>query len=128
MSGRAGAPRWVLAALLAATAAVHVVVALRQWPSVTGVLGLVLAAAAIVVALLVPMGRRQADLVAAIVVGAVGVAAFLVPSLVNLAGGDSPTTVLDGWSVGGFLLDTVVVRTAGLTLRREAHTGAQPPS
>lgn len=126
MSGRAGAPRWVLAALLAATAAVQVVVALRQWPSVTAVLGLVLAAAAIVVALLVPMGRRQADLVAAIVVGAVGVAAFLVPALVDLAGGDSPTTVLDAWSVGGFLLDTVVVRTAGLTLRREAHTGAPP--
>jgi hypothetical protein len=113
-------PRRVLAVLLAASAVLHVLNAVRGWPSVTAVIFAVLALAVIVVAFVVPVRTKQSDLLAAIVVGALGVLAFLVPTVVELGSGTAPGTVLDLRSVGGFLLDTVVVRLAAITLRREA--------
>ncbi|TCK22364.1 hypothetical protein [Pseudonocardia endophytica] len=113
-------PRRVLAVLLVASAVLHVLNAVRGWPSVTAVILAVLALAAIVVAFVVPVRTKQADLLAAIVVGALGVLAFLVPTVIALGGGTAPGTVLDLRSVGGFLVDTVVVRLAAITLRREA--------
>jgi hypothetical protein len=119
-------PRRVLAVLLGLSAVLHVVNAVRAWPSVVAVVGVVLAVAAVGVAFLVPARTRQGDLLAAIAVGAVGVLAFLVPAVLALADGTAPGTVLDLWSVGGFLVDTVVVRLAAITLRREAKAGAPP--
>ncbi len=119
-------PRRVLAVLLGVTAVLHVVAAVRGWPSVTAVVAVVLALAAAVVAFVVPVRTRQGDLLAAIVVGALGVLAFLLPTIVALAAGTAPGTVLDLWSVGGFLVDTVVVRMAAITLRREARAGTTP--
>lgn len=116
----------MLAVLLGVSAVLHVVAAVRGWPSIVAVVAVVLAVAAAAVAFLVPVRTRQADLVAAIVVGALGVLAFLLPTILALADGTAPGTVLDLWSVGGFLVDTVVVRLAGITLRREARAGSAP--
>ncbi len=119
-------PRRILAALLAVSAILHVVTAVRLWPSVVAVIAVVLAAAAVAVAFLVPVRSRQGDLLAAIFVGAAGVLAFIVPAIVALGGGTAPGTVLEPWSVGGFLVDTVVVRLAAITLRRESRAGTAP--
>ena len=119
-------PRRVLAVLLGVSAVLHVVNAVRGWPSITAVVAVVLALAAVVVAFLVPVRSRQADLLAAILVGAAGVLTFLVPTVLALADGSPPGIVLDLWPVGGFLVDAVVVRLAALTLRREAKAGAAP--
>jgi hypothetical protein len=119
-------PRRVLAVLLGVSAVLHVVTAVRGWPSVTAVVAVVLAIAAALVAFVVPVRTRQADLLAAIVVGALGVLSFLLPTILALASGTAPGTVLDLWTVGGFLVDTVVVRLAAITLRREAKAAAGP--
>jgi hypothetical protein len=119
-------PRRILAALLAASAVLHAVTAVRLWPSVTAVIAVVVAVAAVGTAFVVPVRNRQSDLLAAIVVGFAGVLAFLVPAVVALGVGTPAGTVLDPWTVGGFLVDTVVVRLAALTLRREARASAPP--
>lgn len=124
MAERGAIPRRILAGLLAVSAVLHVVTAVREWPSVLGAVAVVLAALAVGTAFVVPVRTKQGDLLAAIIVGAAGVLSFLVPAVVALGGGAAPQTVLDVWPVAGFLVDTVVVRLAAITLRREARAAA----
>ncbi|OLT18175.1 hypothetical protein BJF78_12055 [Pseudonocardia sp. CNS-139] len=84
---------------------------------------LAVAAAAGVVALLVT--KRPGALLAAVVTGAVGVAAFLVPRVAALPGfGDVLPTWDNPWPFVAFLLDALVVRVAVFTLRRASRTAA----
>jgi uncharacterized membrane protein YeiB len=110
----------ILVGLLAAAATVHVVLAVRLWDSSRiAILDLLLAVAAMAVLVVVlRTAAAQAALLAAAVVGAVGVASYLLPTLLAAAGGRSLAGLFDGWSFAALLVDALVVRVAVLALRR----------
>lgn len=117
--------RRVVAAVWAATGAVHLVLAL-EGPAgpVTNAVSWVLAAAAVagVVALL--LSPRREVMLGAAIVGAIGVASFLVPLIGPLVGFDGARGNSVGiWSFAGFVLDALTVRLAAFTLRRAARAG-----
>ncbi|WP_433294582.1 hypothetical protein ACQPZQ_10700 [Pseudonocardia sp. CA-142604] len=117
--------RKVVAAAWAATGAVHLVMALEGAAGpVANVVSWLLAAAAVagVVALLV--SPRREIMLAAAIVGAIGVASFLVPLIGPLVGfGGAHGNTVGLWSFAGFVLDALTVRLAAFTLRRAARTG-----
>lgn len=115
-----GTGRRIVIALLVATAVVHAVLLTRMWAGdqpVLAALDGVFAVAALVAAGAVLLRTEPAVLLGAAVVGGVGVAMFLVPGLVAIAGGRSFGGWLDPWAFGALLLDALVVRVAVFTLR-----------
>jgi hypothetical protein len=117
--------RTVVAAVWAAAGAVHLLLAFEDTagPVANGVSWVLAAAAAVGVVALFLSPRRE-TLLAAAVVGAIGVANFLVPMigpLVGFGGGHGNSVGL--WSFAGFVLDALTVRLAAFTLRRAARTG-----
>ncbi|MEV1294156.1 hypothetical protein [Pseudonocardia sp. NPDC049635] len=117
--------RRILMVLLALTALVH-----ARLAAGTGAEGPFLAAldgiVAIVAGVALVMVVRGADapaLLTAAVAGGLGVALFLVPGLVAVAGGGSWTAWLDPWMFGALLLDAMVVRIAVFTLRKVGDPG-----
>lgn len=114
-----GTGRRIVIALLVASAAVHGVLAVRLVGGTLAlVIDVVLAVAAVVTAGLMLRRTESPVLLAAAVVGGVGVATFLVPGLVALAGGQAYPGWLDPWAFGALLLDALTVRVAVFTLRR----------
>lgn len=120
-----GTGRRIGTALLVATALVHSVLAARTGADdpALAVLGGVLALAALVAAGAMLLRTEPAVLLGAAVVGGIGVATFLVPGLLAVAGGRSYAGWSDPWAFGALLLDALLVRVAVFTLRR-----AQAPS
>ncbi|MBW0105117.1 hypothetical protein [Pseudonocardia sp. KRD291] len=118
--------RRIVTALLVATAVVHAVLAARLWAGspALAVIDAVVAVAALAVAGALLLRDEPAVLLGAAVVGGVGVATFLVPGLVAVAGGQSYDGWLDPWAFGALLLDALAVRVAVFTLRR-AQTPAR---
>lgn len=115
-----GTGRRIVIALLVATAVVHAVLLTRMWAGDQPVLAALdgaFAVAALVAAGAVLLRTEPAVLLGAAVVGGVGVAMFLVPGLVAIAGGRSFGGWLDPWAFGALLLDALVVRVAVFTLR-----------
>jgi hypothetical protein len=113
--------RTVVAGVWTAAGAVHLFAALHDpAPEPAGAwIAVLLAAAAVVGSVALIAGARPGTLLAAAVLGAVGVASFLVPRVVPLPGfGDVPADWADPWAFAGFLLDALVVRLAVFTLRR----------
>ena len=112
--------RRLLLALLALAALVHARLAAgtgAEGPFLAALDGLV----AVVAGIAFAMVFRRADgpaLLTGAVAGGLGVALFLVPGLVALAGGGSWTAWLDPWMFGALLLDAMVVRVAVFTLRK----------
>ena len=117
--------RKVVAVVWAATGAVHLLLAVGGTAGpVADAVSWVLAAAAVagVVALL--LSPRREIMLAAAVVGAIGVASFLVPVIAPLVGfGRAHGNSVGLWSFAGFVLDALTVRLAAFTLRRAARTG-----
>jgi len=120
--------RRILIVLLALTALVH-----ARLAAGTGAEGPILAAldgiVAIVAGVALAMVVRHADataLLTAAVAGGLGVALFLVPGLVSVAGGGSWTAWLDPWMFGALLLDAMVVRVAVFTMRKVGDPGRKP--
>jgi hypothetical protein len=117
--------RRVVAAVWAAAGAVHLLLAFEDTagPVANGVSWVLAAAAAVGVVALLRSPRRETLLVAA-VVGAIGVASFLVPMIGPLVGfGGTNRSSVGLWSFAGFVLDALTVRLAAFTLRRAARTG-----
>ncbi|MET0190120.1 MAG: hypothetical protein ABW212_14040 [Pseudonocardia sediminis] len=112
--------RRIVTALLVASAVVHAVLTVRLWAYSPGLAAIdaLIAVAALVVAGAVLLRDEPAVLLAAAVVGGVGVATFLVPGLVAVADGQSFDGWLDPWAFGALLLDALAVRVAVFTLRR----------
>ena len=112
--------RRIVAALLVATAVVHAVLVARLWSGDPGLAALdaVLAVAALGVAGALLRRDGPGVLLAAAVVGGVGVATFLLPGLVAVAAGQGYRGWLDPWAFGALLLDALAVRVAVFTLRR----------
>lgn len=119
-----GTGRRIVAALLVAAAVVHAVQVVRGWsgtPGPSGIqngIGAVIAVAALFVAGALLLRAAPAVLLAAAVVGGIGVATFLVPGLVAVANGQGYGGWLDPWAFGALLLDALAVRVAVFTLRR----------
>ncbi|WP_224387717.1 hypothetical protein [Pseudonocardia sp. ICBG1293] len=110
--------RRILTVLLVLSAALHVRLAVvATGPVLAGLEGLVAAAAVAGLALLLRRPDGTA-LLGCAVAGGAGVALFLVPGLVAVAGGGDGASWLDGWAFGTLLVDAMVVRIAVFTLRR----------
>lgn len=124
----------VVAAIWAVAGAVHLVSALRTGGSAdvlgadvlgADVLGFALAAVALVGAVALLVDPRPELLVVAAVAGVVGVAAFALPLILPLLGIGAPAAdPLDGWRIGGFVVDALTVRLAAFTLRRAGRARA----
>lgn len=119
--------RRIVIVLLALTALVH-----ARLATGTGAEGPILAAldgiVAIVAGVALAMVVRRADapaLLTAAVAGGLGVALFLVPGLVAIAGGGSWTAWLNPWMFGALLLDAMVVRVAVFTMRKVGDPGGK---
>jgi len=116
--------RKVVAVVWAAAGAVHLRLAFEgtAGPAAHAV-SWVLAAAAVVGVVALLLSPRRETMLAAAVVGAIGVASFLVPVIGPLVGfGVGPGDSLDPWAFAGFVLDALTVRLAAFTLRRAART------
>jgi hypothetical protein len=116
--------RKVVAVVWAATGAVHLLLAIEgtEGPIANGV-SWVLAAAAVVGVVALLLSPRRETMLAAAVVGAIGVASFLVPMIGPLVGFGGHGNPVGLWSFAGFVLDALTVRLAAFTLRRAARTG-----
>lgn len=119
----------VVAAIWAVAGAVHLVSALRTGGSAevlgADVLGFALAAVALVGAVALLADPRPELLVVAAVAGVVGVAGFALPLILPLLGIGAPVAdPLDGWRMGGFVVDALTVRLAAFTLRRAGRARA----
>lgn len=117
--------RAVVAGVWAAAGAVHVWIALdvpRAGIAGATTSALLAAAAAVgVIALLV--AGRPGTLLAAVVMGTMGVATFLAPLVAPLPGfGDAVPSWDSPWPFVALLLDALVVRIALFTLRRATRT------
>lgn len=114
----------VVAATWAVAGVVHLVSALRTGGD-ADVLGFALAAVALVGAAALLADPRPELLVVAAVAGVVGVAAFALPLILPLLGIGAPAAdPLDGWRIGGFVVDALTVRLAAFTLRRAGRARA----
>jgi hypothetical protein len=115
----------ILAALLVAAAVAHAVLVWRVWAvsPIPAVLDGVLAVAALVLAALALRRPEPPVLLGAAVVGAIGVATYLLPSLVATFSGRAAPGLLDPWAFGALLVDALVVRIAVFTLRRSQAAG-----
>ena len=112
--------RRIVTGLLVASALLHAVQLVRMWEvdPVAAVIDGVLAVAALVAAGAVLLRAGQAVLLGAAVVGAIGVATYIVPGLAAVLGGRPPTGLSDPFKFGALLLDALVVRLAVFTMRR----------
>jgi hypothetical protein len=122
------APQFLLV-LLVASAVVHAVHGVRLWDtSRLAVIDAVLVIAALVIAGMLARTLRTpaaqpVPLLSAAVVGAVGVATFLLPSVIALAQGRPLAGLFDGWAFAALIVDAIVVRIAIFALKRTLPTG-----
>ncbi|AEA26616.1 hypothetical protein Psed_4460 [Pseudonocardia dioxanivorans CB1190] len=119
----------ILLVLLVVSAAVHAVHAVRLWDdSRLAIIDAVLVVVDLVIAGMLARTLRTpaaqpVPLLSAAVAGAIGVATFLLPSVLALAAGRPLGGLFDGWAFAALLVDAIVVRIAIFALKRTLPTG-----